>query len=149
VADTDSSTSDAQIGAASGPAQNDEERRWPTVNGAPGAGRGASGEMSNMDDVAGFGPEGAGGLHGTPPGWFGTPLARAEKRAEQGGNPPASEPVPDQAGRDEAEQNDWRVSAGEAEAVDQQSATGTEPPGTFGQLPGQSGDLGPGLAEPD
>lgn len=97
-----------------------------------------SGEMSNMDDVAGFGPEGEGGLHGTPPGWFGTPLAHAEREAEQGGNPPASAPVAEQSGP-----NDWRVSAGESAAADQEPATGTEPPGTFGPVgPGQRGDLG-------
>lgn len=124
---------------------------------------GTSGEMSNQDDVAGFGPKGAGGLHGVPPTWYGTPLAKGEEQAEQGGNPPATTPVPEQgsgqgaarqaagpAGASGASRNDWQVSAGEAAAADQESATGTEPHGSFGPV-GGSGSISaaPGAPNPD
>lgn len=155
--------------AGPGATENDgnEEQQLPRTDwgademGSPQLGAlGTSGEMSNQDDVAGFGPEGAGGLHGTPPTWFGTPLGRAEKQAEQGGNPPATTPVSGSqavaAGGSNigsaqgAERNDWQVSAGDAASADQQPATGTEPPGTFGPVgPGQRGDLGPQEAGTD
>lgn len=117
---------------------------------------GTSGDMSNQDDVAGFGAKGAGGLHGVSPAWQGTPLARAEEQAEQGGNPPATTPVTQQGTPSSASQaadanrNDWQVSAGEAAAADRESATGAEPRGSFGPVGGsESISASPGAANPD
>lgn len=124
---------------------------------------GTSGEMSNQDDVAGFGPKGAGGLHGVSPAWYGTPLAKAEEQAEQGGNPPATAPVPQQSPEqgaarsasrpsdtNDTNRNDWQVSAGEAAAADQEPATGTEPQGSFGPVGGsESISAAPGAPNPD
>lgn len=114
---------------------------------------GTSGEFSNQDDVAGFGPQGAGGLHGDPPTWFGTPLARAEEEAEQGGNLPATTTVPETADAthaDGANRNDSQVSAGDLQAADQQAATGTAPGGAFEPVGGEDSiSAQPGAPNPD